>query len=64
MVRGYRCLQLHPCFASSIRAAQVSCTFAGFSCIAQTVNSWLHACLGHMPSGVGTAQWIYFSTHS
>ena len=31
VVRGYRCLQLHPCFASTIRAAQVSCILAGVS---------------------------------
>lgn len=31
VVRGYRCLQLHPCFASTIRAAQVTFTLAGFS---------------------------------
>ena len=31
VVRGYRCLQLHPCFASTIRAAQVSCTLSAFS---------------------------------
>ena len=30
VVRGYRCLQLHPCFASTVRAAQVSCALAGF----------------------------------
>ena len=24
VLRGYRCLQLHPCFASTIRAAQAS----------------------------------------
>ena len=33
VLRGYRCMQLHPCFASTIRAAQASCLCTIQDCI-------------------------------
>ncbi len=37
VLRGYRCMQLHPCFASTIRAAQASCSleFQMHTCMLQ-----------------------------